>query len=309
LADGLLFPGRIALNAGKLFFASRVGYPATQGLEELWTVATSGGPAQLLATPGNVSGLAYVNDEVWIAAGSQRAVLRIDATSGAALGSITTDGAPYQVATNSTTAFASLYDATEKPALVSIPHSTRAPGVLWGSAEHGLPLWLNATDAALFFTTQPHLGTSSVFRIDLATGSATELAVFDKELGAVEVVGNTIWFTVQGDNAVWQRDLTNNTSMKFATIPGAWAVRADGDYLYVSGRPEYCTRTEPDAGAVYRVPLAGGTPEKIADRLRCPSQLVADAKGLYWINNGTWAGTSAVAPLEDGAVLFLPRSE
>lgn len=308
LASEVVFGARLCLGANdQLYYPNRIGYPQTPGLEQLWVVATTGGDARVLGTPGSVTGCVQVANEVWTASYDTAAIARVDVDSGGLLPSYPTTGTPLQVTGNSSRVFASLNMQSSGGAVVSIdPTTLGQPETLWSKAGRVTALWLHANDDRLLFSARDAETMAAwIVQVRMSPVQVTELVGTTGELGGVDGAGDFAYYTHYTNNEVRKVDVNSGADSLLTTLDGPWSILVDGDYLYVGARPDYCANNE---GRLYRVPLAGGEPTLLADNLNCPSQLARDSKGLYWINTGSWQGPDSGEPAPaDGSVMHLPR--
>lgn len=308
LASQVVFGARLCLGDDqRIYFPNRIGYPETPGLEELWVVSRTGGDARSVATPGSVTGCVQAGTEVWTSRNDASTIGRTDAVSGTQLEAYATPGTPLQVAGNSTHVFASLLTMTPSAEVVSIdPNTLGAPRTLWSKPGRVTALWLNADDERLVFSAKDTETTASwVVRIGLSPETSAELVATTGELGAVDEQGGVVYYTHYDRGELRAFDVDTATDTVMTTLPGTWSLVVDGEFVYVTTRPDYCSAHE---GKLYRIPTVGGEPTLLADNLDCPTQLVTDARGLYWMNAGSWQGpeSTGLAPA-DGSVMFLPR--
>jgi hypothetical protein len=308
LAADIVFGARLCFGANQqLYFPNRIGYPLTPGQEQLWAVSRSGGEARAVASPGSVTGCFESNGQIWTASYETSLLSRFDVASATLLESYPTPGTPLQVTGNSNRLFASLYASSTGATIVSIDPTTLAePQTIWSKPGRVTALWLRANDDRLLFSaTDGEQAVGWITQVQLASGQATELATTTSELGAVDGAGNFVYYANFSEHEVHRIDTSSGADTVLASIDHPWSLVVDGDYLYVGARPDYCANKE---GKLYRVPLTGGSPTLLAGDLNCPSQIVSDEKGLYWINTGSWLGpgSDAAAPA-DGSVMHLPR--
>lgn len=308
LASEVVFGARLCLGANQqLYFPNRIGYPLTPGQEQLWVVSRSGGDARAVATPGSATGCFEIDGQVWMASNETSSIARLDIAGGTLLEGYPTPGTPLQITGNSNRVFASLSMGSTSATIVSIdPTMLAEPQTIWSKAGRVAALWLRASDERLLFSaTDGENAVAWVVQVQLASGQVAELATTASELGAVDGAGNFVYYANYSLHEVHRLDLSSGADTVLASIEHPWSLVVDGEYLYVGARPDYCANKE---GKLYRVPLAGGATTLLADELNCPSQIVSDAKGLYWINTGSWLGpgSDSAAPA-DGSVMYLPR--
>lgn len=309
LARDLVFGARLCLGSNnQLYYPNRVGYPLTPGLEELWAVSRTGGDAHRIAAPGSVTGCAWLGEVLWVGRNDGNTIAGIEATTGALLEPYVVSGTPLQVASNSTRLFASLNVATTSDVVSIDPTSATPPQLLWTKGEGAYAYWLRADDDRVAFSAKSSSAPDAwIVHVSLSPYAVTEVTTAG-DLGAVDFKGDFLYYAHYTNGQVRQVDLTTGIDTVLAEISQPWGLVVDGDYLYVGTRPDYCTGTE---GRLYRVPrFGGGSVALLADNLNCPSQLVTDDAGLYWINTGSWAGPRVTPPESapaDGSVMHLPR--
>jgi hypothetical protein len=309
LASEVVFGARLCSSPnGRLFYPNRIGYPNNPGLEELWTVSRSGGDARSFAAPGSVTGCALVSNELWVARYDTAMLTRLDVESGTQLGTFPTSGTPLQVASNSSHVFASIYNPTPSGDVVRIdPKSLSEPEVLWSKPGRVTALWLRADDQALLFSARdPEADTSWIVSVQLSSPrTTTEIVTTTGELGAVASAGGSVFYAHHAKGELHAVDTQSRADTVLTTVPGIWSLWVDGDHVYFTTRPDYCSNNE---GKLYRIPVAGGEPTLLTANLNCPSQLLGDDDGLYWINTGSWQGPdSGESAPADGSVMHLPR--
>lgn len=309
LASNLVYGSRLCFgNNDLLYFPNRIGYPLTPGQEELWSVSRAGGQAQRILVPGSVTGCAQAGDVLWLPRNTDNFLTRLNTATGVILDTFFTTGTPIQVAANATQVFASTTGVAGGAVVLIDPAALAPAQILWNKPGSTVPLWLDVNAERLVFSASD-VGQdppqSWIVRIQLPSLQGAELVTSTGEIGSVDTVDDVVYYAHHNPGTVHRFDVSSGVDTVMAELPDAWSVRVDGDYLYVAARPDYCQSGE---GQLYRVALADSSVTLLADRLNCPSQMLVDARGLYWINSGTWQGpdTNTAAP-NDGSVGFLPR--
>jgi hypothetical protein len=303
LVSDLTYPARLALYDGRLIYPNRLGFPAATGGEELWQVSTHGGSGTRLGTLGTIYGFAQLGGELLIADNAANQLARVNLGEGTALGAVELRG-PVQVAANSNAWFVSA--VAGGTVSVSKFDATGSVSSLWMSNDSGSPLWLKATEDALYFSTGAGASsTYEIYALPVSGGDATLLLTSASEIGAIDVRDGILWYADHDAGVLGRIDLATRSQSQFANVPAAWSVLVDGDFVYVGSRPDWC-ETVTD-GSIYRVALSDGTLESVADSLPCPSQMAADASGLYWVNNGVWNGDFMTNAAANGTITRLGR--
>jgi hypothetical protein len=277
-------------------------------LEELWSVSKVGGDAQRVASPGSSTGCTGINDEVWVSANVGNAAFRLNVDTKLEGVLALSEGTPLQMASNGTFVFASISGGQlYGTVVVSIdPATSTATEMLWSKSGSVISTWLRSQGNDLVFSVNDGSTQSAwIVHVDTASRQSQDLVSTTGEVGGVDIADETVYYAHHDRGEVRRVSLMDASDSLLANIEGAWSVLVDGDSLYVGARPDYCAGGE---GKLYRVPLNGGEPTLLAEQLDCPSQLLADDRGLYWINNGTWSGPeSAEDAPADSSVSFLPR--
>lgn len=309
LADNLVFGSRLCEGSDdRLYFPNRLGYPTTSGLEEVWSVSKLGGDARRVASPGSSTGCTAVNDEVWVSTNVGNEAFRVNINTLSEDVAVLAEGTPLQLTSDGTTVFASVLRPQQAGSVIVTidPHTAMVTDMLWAKSGPVISTWLKVQGKTLVFSLNEGGGQSAwIVHIDTETRQSQELVSTTGEVGGIDIAGDAVYYAHHDRGEVRRVSLMDAADSLLANVEGAWSVLVDGDFLYVGARPDYCAGGE---GTLHRVPLDGGEPTLLADQLKCPSQLLADQRGLYWINNGTWSGPEAnhEAPA-DSSVLFLPR--
>ncbi len=309
LADGLVFGSRLCVGSDdRLYFPNRLGYPTTPGLEELWSVSKAGGDAQRVASPGSSTGCIAIHDEVWVSANVGNSAFRLNVDTKLEGVVAFSEGTPLQMTSNGTFVFASISGGQlGGNVVVSIDPSTlTATHTLWSKSGSVVSTWLRSQGNDLIFSVNDGSTQSAwIVHVNTESRQSQDLVSTTGEVGGIDIADETVYYAHHDRGEVRKVSLMDAADSLLANVEGAWSLLVDGDSLYVGARPDFCAGGE---GKLYRVPLTGGDPTLLADQLDCPSQLLADERGLYWINNGTWPGPESPedAPA-DSSVLFLPR--
>jgi hypothetical protein len=121
-------------------------------------------------------------------------------------------------------------------------------------------------------TTNP--GTAAIEQAPIGGGSATVLVKFLSNPGALSLSQSTLYFA---DNyEVYAEPTMGGSEMPLTgqmMMGNATSASADGSgYYFVVG------------SEIFSLPLAGGTPKKLATGLGAPFNLLTDATAIYWID-------------------------
>lgn len=304
-----MYGSRLCFGADDLlYFPNRVGYPLTPGQEELWSVSRAGGQARQVLIPGSVTGCAQAGDVLWLPRNVDNFLTRLNTATGVILDTYFTTDVPIQVAANATDVFAVTTGGPGAAVVRIDPVTLGSEQTLWSKSGSILPLWLDATNERLVFSANDFSQDppqSWIVRIQLPSLQAEELVTSTGEVGGVDAIDDVVYYAHNDPGTVHRFDLSDGSDSVIAQLADVWSVRIDGNSLYVATRPDYCQGGE---GRLYRISLADSQMTLLADQLNCPSHMLADERGLYWINAGTWQGPdSNTAAPSDGSVNFLPR--
>jgi hypothetical protein len=123
----------------------------------------------------------------------------------------------------------------------------------------------------------------------LSEDRLTRLTPSLSTLQAAAIHGTRLFFAISGDGQVASLDLNNPDDLQ-ANARGLnrpWGIAVDDDYFYVTERfsPAEGACME-SIGTLKAFPIAGGEPTVLARDLPCPSRIVVDDHGIYWVNNG-----------------------
>jgi len=123
----------------------------------------------------------------------------------------------------------------------------------------------------------------------LSEDRLTRLTPSLSTLQAAAIHGTRLFFTISGDGQVASFDLDTPSDLQ-SNVQGLnrpWGIAVDDDYFYVTERfsPADGACME-SIGTLKAFPIAGGAPTVLAHDLPCPSWIVADSSGIYWVNNG-----------------------
>ncbi len=124
-------------------------------------------------------------------------------------------------------------------------------------------------------------------------------------LGHLVANDQALYFTDSGDGMGRVLRLAHGAEQAeviAGDLPGAFGIALDEQALYVTtSSPDGACRGQEPAGAIWRIPLAGGAPVSIATDQACPLDIAVDDRAVYWVN----AGLEGVP--NSGAVLRAPK--
>lgn len=133
-------------------------------------------------------------------------------------------------------------------------------------------------------------------------GGEVEVLVSDLATpDGVAVEGNAIFFSTNADGTIWRLERPAAPEPFVTGEPAPFALATDGVYLYATNRVVDDAQDCLPSGSLVAIPLGGGERVELANGLLCPSTIVVDADGIYWVNNGNQT------PVSGGSVMKVAK--
>jgi hypothetical protein len=306
LLGDLALPGRVAFDGDGIVLIDHRHYVDPAEPDKLLRIPKTGGEPTVLLEAASIEGFLLLPDQIWINSYVEHAVIVYDRVSGLRVheARLPSEQYPTQLVATADRVLAAL---TPQLSLIEIDRTTGAGEVFWASSDEGSATWLQLAGERLIVPANYRNKPSELTALSLDGTLTHVLLQAEGQLRSVAVSGEEVVFT-DSAGTVGAVPSTGGDMRVVAPLLSPWGVLVDGDTLYVSSQPEYCN--DDTLGAVYSVPLAGGTPLQLATAQRCPSGLLADEDALYWVNNGDSTpavGDTPFAIVPNGSLVKLPR--
>lgn len=142
------------------------------------------------------------------------------------------------------------------------------------------PSWLTRDGATLYWLLDSP-GEGAILKMPVAGGEATAVAKNLVQPDALRVDGSDLYWLAYGEGAGIRRySMSNGTTTTLVSTTAPVPIRqiaVDKQWLYWTDGP---------AGAVRRIPRAGGSPSTYANGIEGPADLTVEASGLYVVASG-----------------------
>lgn len=248
----------LALDATRVYWASPITRMNKDGT----------GVTKMADAPSGVWGIAVDADQIFWS-DPDSGSFRMKKTGG---GSVPIGKAAYRIALDSKYVYGSWQEVWKTPKEGG-PFTTLAP-----VGGEGIAL----DDKYVYFTTWMPGG---VWKVEKTGGAPVELAKADNS-SYVAVYGNTVYWSVQGENYVASVKRSGGAVKVLAKASTPYGIAADADGVYW---------TEFDTGTIWMLPAGSTTPLPLASGQFAPRDLAVDATAVYWTNDASKSAVSKVA--------------
>lgn len=265
LALGQNTPQGIAVDASNVYWTTQDG--------NVLKVSINGGnPTTLASGQMNPFGITFDSTRVYWA--NNVAQGQIQAVSIAGGGNPTTlasaQGSPQSVAISNGVLY---WTAVSANKIEKLPLGGSLADL---AIMEATPIALAADADAVYWSS---FGKSLIRTASLTSGVATTLATDQDAVQSLRVTNHVLyWASGQaGMASVHSMPAAGGAIATLASNQTVAAVAVDDSHVYWTD----------DDSKVWRVPLAGGTPEAIATNQAMPTDIAIDGKNIYWINSAT----------------------
>jgi serine/threonine protein kinase/Tol biopolymer transport system component len=167
-----------------------------------------------------------------------------------------------------------------------------------GGPHCGNPQWSPSDDQRILFNS-PRDGRSSLYVLDLATGTPQRLTTDEREYVEARWSRDGKWIYAgsasTGRQEVWRVPATGGAAVQWTRNGGMAAIEGADGFLYYA-------RAARSPTGIWRMPVAGGPEALVVEGLSYSNNFALGDRGLYFVSRGESMYDTAVEYLEFGSL-------